>query len=215
MGIISETALKSDHLEKDCFYLWRLNEHLNTPRHDMHADLWKYTINRLGVWITRIRKFNVISVFLIFLNLIWLLDFLLPSPFKKNFTPSMNYHGEHNQLELSGQKSSREAHNLSVYVHSHDDMSACARSYRCGSAGEPPGILLSGTGRHTGHKLWPSRQLDKRQKVDAYYTQWKNMYMNWWGENRVKAQMRQIKEIHFTQNSDLFIYSYIFLLLYT
>lgn len=150
-----------------------------------------------------------------FLNLIWLLDFLLPSPFKKNFTPSMNYHGEHNQLELSGQKSSRGAHNLSVYVHSHDYMSACVRSYRCGSAGEPPGILLSGTGRHTGHKLWPSRQLDKRQKVDAYYTQWKNMYMNWWGENRVKAQMRQIKEIHFTQNSDLFIYSYIFLLLYT
>lgn len=82
----------------------------------------------------------------------------------------MNYHGEHNQLELSGQKSSREAHNLSVYVHSHDDMSVCVRSYRCGSAGEPPGILLSGTGRHTGHKLWPSHQLDKRQKVDAYYT---------------------------------------------
>lgn len=180
----------------------------------MHADLWKYTINRLRVWITRIRKFNVISVFLIFLNLIWLLDFLLPSPFKKNFTPSMNYHGEHNQLELSGQKSSREAHNLSVYVHSHDDMSACVRSYRCGSAGEPPGILLSGTGRHTGHKLWPSHQLDKRQKVDAYYTQWKNMYMNWWGENRVKAQMRQIKEIHFTQNSDLFIYSYFFVALH-
>lgn len=39
-------------------------------------------------------------------------------------------------------------------------------SYRCGSAGEPPGIPLSGTGHHTGHKLWPSHQLhnNKRQE---------------------------------------------------
>lgn len=50
----------------------------------------------------------------------------------------------------------------------HDDMSGCVCvcSYRCGSAGEPPGIPLSGTGHHTGHKLWPSHQLrKKRQEV--------------------------------------------------
>lgn len=48
----------------------------------------------------------------------------------------------------------------------HDDMSGCVCSYRCGSAGEPPGIPLSGTGHHTGHRRWPSHQLhnNRRQK---------------------------------------------------
>lgn len=44
------------------------------------------------------------------------------------------------------------------------------RPYRCGSAGELPGILLSGTGLHTGHKRWLSHQLHKqREDLDELF----------------------------------------------
>lgn len=50
------------------------------------------------------------------------------------------------------------------------DVWICVCSYRCGPSDETPGIPPFGTGRHTGHKLWPSHQLHKNKSVETYYT---------------------------------------------
>lgn len=54
-------------------------------------------------------------------------------------------------------------------------------SHLCGSAGEPPEHLLSGTELHTGHRRWLSHQLQNKQKAEVLQS---TSFSESWGSAR-------------------------------